>query len=87
VDLAVGQAVLLVQPPVVLGILLTIASPYEGIPQQHGEVVAVQARRAQPTFLGGAVRVVSHLRQESRRLDILEEQEITSAQQHWLLEM
>jgi hypothetical protein len=55
VDLAVGQGVLLVQPPVVLGILLTIASPYEGIPQQHGEVVAVQARRAQPTFLGGAV--------------------------------
>jgi hypothetical protein len=42
VDLIVGQAMLLVEPPVIPGKLLTVASLHEGIPQQHGEAMMVQ---------------------------------------------
>jgi hypothetical protein len=40
-DLTVGQAVLHVEPPMVLGNLPSIASLHEGVSQQHGEVVTV----------------------------------------------
>jgi hypothetical protein len=42
VDLIVGQVMLLVEPPVIPGKLLTVASLHEGIPQQHGEAMMVQ---------------------------------------------
>jgi hypothetical protein len=69
VDFAVGQAMLPVEPPVVLDNLLTIVSLQKGVPQQHGKVVMVQACCAQPTFLEDAVRVICHLRQDFERLD------------------
>jgi hypothetical protein len=46
----------------VLENLLTVDSLYEGIPQQHGEVMMVQTPHAQPVVLEGIVRVVYHLR-------------------------
>jgi hypothetical protein len=62
VVLAEGQTVLHVEPHVVLGNLLIVASPHKGVPQQHGEAMTVQVCRAQLVVLKGAVRVVSHLR-------------------------
>jgi hypothetical protein len=71
VDLATLQAVLLEEPTVVLRRHVAIASLHEGIPQQHGEVVTVQTPRAQSAVLKGALRVVSHVRQEFERLEFL----------------
>jgi hypothetical protein len=62
VDLAARQAVLHKEPPVVLDSLLAIASLHKGVPQQHGEIMTVQAHHAQPTVHEGAVRVIFHLR-------------------------
>jgi hypothetical protein len=61
-DFAAGQAVLHKEPLVVLDSLLTIASLHKGVPQQHGEVMTVQAHHAQPTVHEGAIRVIFHLR-------------------------
>jgi hypothetical protein len=71
VDLAMLQAVLLEELTVVLWRRVAIASLHEGIPQQHGEVVMVQTPHAQSAVLKGAVRVVSHVRQEFGRLEFL----------------
>jgi hypothetical protein len=62
VVLAEGQTVLRVEPHVVLGNLLIVASPHKAVPQQHGEATTVQVCRAQLVVLKGAVRLVSHLR-------------------------
>jgi hypothetical protein len=48
VDFAVGWAVVHVEPPTVLGNLLTIASLHEGVPQQQGEAMRVQTPSGQP---------------------------------------
>jgi hypothetical protein len=64
VDLAALQAMLLKEPTIVLGRRVPIASLHEGIPQQHREAVTVQTPRAQLAVLKGAIRVVSHLRQD-----------------------
>jgi hypothetical protein len=55
VDLIAGQAMLFVEPPAVLGSLLAIASLHEGVPQQHGEAMAVQTPHAQPSILEGTI--------------------------------
>jgi hypothetical protein len=60
---------LCVEPPTVLGNLLSVASLHEGVPQHHGEVVTVQTPCAQPAILEGTVRVVYHMREDFRRLE------------------
>jgi hypothetical protein len=61
VDLTALQPVLLIEPTVVLWGSIPVASLHEGIPQQQGKSVTVQAPHVQTTVLEGAVRVVSHL--------------------------
>jgi hypothetical protein len=63
VDLTVLQAVLLEEPPVVLGNLIPVASLHKGIPQQQRKSMMVQTPHAQPDVLKSAVRVISHVRQ------------------------
>jgi hypothetical protein len=69
IDLIAGQAVLHVEPPTVLGNLLSVASLHEGVPQQHGEAVMVQTPRVQPAVLVGTISVVYHLREDFKRLE------------------
>jgi hypothetical protein len=49
VDLTAGQVMHHVEPPMVLGDFLSIASLHKGIPQQYGEVVMVQTPRRYST--------------------------------------
>jgi hypothetical protein len=60
VDLAALQAMLLEESTVVL--------------RRHREAVTLQTPRAQPAVLKGAIRVVSHLRQELGRLEFFREE-------------
>jgi hypothetical protein len=60
---------LLKEPTIILRRRVPIASLHEGIPQQHREAMTVQNPCAQPVVLNGAVRVVSHVRQELGRLE------------------
>jgi hypothetical protein len=74
VDLAMLQAVLLIEPTVVLWGSLPIASLHKGIPQQQREAVTMQTPHVQATILEGAVRVVSHLRQKLGKVRIFKEE-------------
>jgi hypothetical protein len=55
VDLVVLQAVLLIEPIVVLSGSVLIASLHKGISQQQREAVMVQTPRAQAVVLKGVV--------------------------------
>jgi hypothetical protein len=73
VDLVALQAMLLKELSVVLRNLIPIASLHEGILQQQREVVTMQTPHAQPIILKGAVRVISHLRQDFWKIRIYDE--------------
>jgi hypothetical protein len=55
VDLTALQAVLLIEPTVVLWGSVPIASLQKGIPQQQRKAVTMQTPRAQAAILKGAV--------------------------------
>jgi hypothetical protein len=58
-----------VEPPTVLRNLLSLASLHESVPQQHVEVMTVQAPCAQPAILVGTIQVVYPLREYFKRLE------------------
>jgi hypothetical protein len=62
VDLATLQAMLLIDPTIVLWGSVPVASLHKGIPQQQREAVMMETPRVQATIPEGLVRVVSHLR-------------------------
>jgi hypothetical protein len=74
VDLAVLQAVLLIEPPIVLGNLILVASLHKDVPQQQRKALMVQTPLAQSAVLKGAVRVISHLRQDFWKIRIYDEE-------------
>jgi hypothetical protein len=74
IDLTALQAVLLIEPTIVLWGSILIASLHKGIPQQQREVVMMQTPRAQAAILEGAIQVVSHLRQKRGKIRFFKEQ-------------